>query len=94
MLSEEEGGRTTPLLGDREYRANWSIGTDDPNAQAGAPILIDADVLPPGAESEASAIRLIPEDWPEIAIGTRLTAFEGRRKVAEAVVTAILSAES
>lgn len=56
-------------------------------------MLIDTDALAPGAESEASLIRLFPEAWPEIEVGTRLTAFEGRRPVAEAVVTKVLSPE-
>jgi hypothetical protein len=94
LLSEDEGGRTTPLLGDREYRANWAIGADDPSVQAGAPMLIDADRLSPGGESEASLIRLVPDGWPDVPVGTQLFAFEGRRKVAEAVVTAVLPAES
>jgi hypothetical protein len=56
-------------------------------------MLIGIDALAPGDESEASLIRLFPKVWPDIKVGTRLTAFEGRRPVAEAVVTEVLSGE-
>jgi hypothetical protein len=56
-------------------------------------MLIDAERLAPGDESSASLIRLFPESWPEIHVGTRLTAFEGLRPVADAVVTEVLSPE-
>jgi translation elongation factor EF-Tu-like GTPase len=89
-----EGGRSTPISGDREYRANWSLGKADPDAQVGAPILIDEEILSPGDDAEASLIPLFPETWPTtISPGTRLIAFEGRREVAEAVVTEVIAAQ-
>jgi hypothetical protein len=94
LFPERDGGRTTGLSGDHEYRVNWSIDSDDPDRQAGAPTLIDAPALAPGEESAASLIRLFPEAWPsDLPIGTKLTAFEGRRAVAEAVVTDVLHPE-
>jgi len=93
LLREDEGGRKTALSGEGEYRANWTFDSDDPSDQKGAPMLIDADTLAPGAESAASLIRLFPDSWPEVEVGARLTAFEGRRRVAEAVVTHVLRSE-
>jgi hypothetical protein len=94
LLSEQDGGRKTGLSGETEYRVNWSIGSHDPAQQAGAPMLIDASPLSPGAECAASLIRLFPEAWPDIEIRTKLTAFEGLRPVAEAVVTDVLAPDS
>jgi hypothetical protein len=91
LLRDEEGGRKTGLAGETEYRANWSIGSRDPERQAGAPMLIDTPALNPGDECAASLIRLVPEAWPDIEVGTKLTAFEGRRPVAEATVTDVLA---
>jgi hypothetical protein len=91
MLSEGEGGRSTPISGKSEYRVNWSVGSPDPDRQAGAPMLIDGDELKPGAEATASLLMLFPVAWPDVAPGTRLTAFEGRKAVAEAVVTETLA---
>jgi hypothetical protein len=97
LLREDEGGRRTGLSGDTEYRVNWSIGavgSSDPNGQAGAPMLIDDDSLGPGHECRASLVRIFPGTLTDIEVGTRLTAFEGSRPVAEAVVTDVLPASA
>ena len=91
LRATEDGGRRTPLLGTVEYRVNWSIGTRDPHDQRGGPTLIDAETLPPGTEGTATLTPLIPDpEWEAVGVGTDLTAFEGDREVAQAVVTDVI----
>lgn len=94
LLREDEGGRSTPLSGESEYRANWSIDSRDPDHQMGAPMLIDTQLLLSGDEGAASLIRLFPDTFSGVEVSTRLTAFEGTRAVAEAVVTEVVAAEN
>jgi hypothetical protein len=90
LIATEEGGRRTPILGTSEYRVNWSIESRDAHQQTGGPTLLDGDQLRPGEEGDASLIPFVPEEWSSVAAGTSLTAFEGARPVALAVVTQVI----
>lgn len=93
LLRSDEGGRQTPLLGGQEYRANWSIDSLDPGQQCGGPIFIDGHALGFGEACTARMVPLFPDEhefWSNVNVGSRLTAFEGHRAVASAVVTARL----
>jgi hypothetical protein len=97
LLVAGEGGRRTPILGKSAYQANWSIERD-PNRygplgsrRTGASTLIDARVLRPGEEAEATLIPLFPKEWWDVVPGSSLAAFEGDRQVARAVVTDVIA---
>lgn len=95
LVATDQGGRTTPLLGTTEYRVNWSIGSSDPNRQTGGPTLIDAEALSPGEKGNATLTPLFdPSVWQDVSVGTELTAFEGVREVAHAVVTDVIPPQS
>ena len=98
---DPDGGRvyaphraTDPISGASEYRVNWSIPSNDPHKQTGGPTLIDPDALRPGEEGMALLIPFVPEACDHVQVGTSLTAFEGARLVAQAVVTELISRES
>jgi hypothetical protein len=94
LIATEEGGRRTPITGTSEYRVNWSIESRDAHRQTGSPTLIDGDQLRPGEEGDASLIPFAPEEWSSVTVGTSLTAFEGARPVALAVVTQVIPPEN
>jgi hypothetical protein len=90
LRSTHDGGRETPLLGATEYRVNWRIVSRDPGKQTGGPTLIDAELLSPGEEGTATLTPFELTAWQCVGVGTELTAFEGAREVAEAVVTEVI----
>jgi translation elongation factor EF-Tu-like GTPase len=86
----DEGGRRTPVTSD--YRPNWSIGAEpNPDAQGGAPVVIEGDAsIAPGETADVRLFPISPEFFADVAPGTQLFAFEGRRVVGRAIVTDVV----
>ena len=81
-------GRRTPILSG--YRPHWDVGNRN---EAGETIFNDGGVLAlaveplaPGTVAEAELVPVSPEYWPDLAPGTQIAAYEGRRRVATAEV--------
>jgi len=94
LLSSAEGGRVGWIEGNGNYRPHWHW-QPWPHANVDA---LDAAVvalspvrLYPGEQGVAELEPFSPRFWMPIAVGQRLSAYEGPRRVADADVETILT---
>jgi translation elongation factor EF-Tu-like GTPase len=86
LLASSEGGRQTPISDG--YRAQWDIGnvTGDGEPMSNDATLRLTEPLAPGESVEAQLVPHVPDLWTGVSPGDELTAREGQRVVARAVV--------
>jgi translation elongation factor EF-Tu-like GTPase len=91
LLSTDDGGRRNPIA--QGYRSSWDNGdrTDDGSTHFhDAPVVhLSVEWLAPGDEADAVSVPVMPDAWTNLEVGANLTAYEGGRSVAAAVVTKI-----
>jgi hypothetical protein len=82
-------GRPRPVF--PGYRASWVVPQADGGEEyTDGPIdVADGASLPPGTAGEIRIFPLRPEVWIAVAIGDRISMYEGDRVVGEATVTEV-----
>lgn len=89
LTAAEQRGRRTPL--NSGYRAHWGFPTDFHQENLDAPLTLEgARTLAPGGETIARLHPLVPELWPSIEPGLRLSMLEGSRLVGVADVIEVV----
>lgn len=96
LMTTEQGGRRTPLLGGSEpsvrfqYRPNWGLPHMGPPEQTGAPVLAFSkkDVRP----GETVRVVIVPpypqmvSEWARVDVGDELPMYEGLQVCARGTV--------
>ncbi|MGK2876752.1 MAG: hypothetical protein ACSLEW_14135 [Nocardioides sp.] len=87
LLTHDESGRQSPIASG--YRAHWAFAPEIPGERHDAPLTLETgpiEWLAPGEEAMVRLHPLVPELWPPIVPGIRLTMLEGARVVGVAEV--------
>ena len=89
LLTTDEGGRTTPLLGGStpevkfQYRPNWGLPQMTPPEQTGAPVLaFSREDIHSGEEVRVVIVPPYPQivsEWASVSVGDELPMYEGSR---------------
>ena len=92
LLTEAEGGRRTAMASG--YRSNWAFPPELHDDRHDAPLTLESRQgrwLDPGEETAVRLRPLVPDLWPPVAPGLRLTMLEGARVVGVAEVIEVVS---
>ncbi|WP_290051998.1 hypothetical protein [Amycolatopsis solani] len=91
LLTTEQGGRRTPITSG--YRSHWAFPPDHHPDRHDGPVTLDAvRTLAPGEEAMVRLHPLVPDLWPPLIPGLRLTMYEGARVVGFAEVVEVVPA--
>ena len=93
LLSTAEGGRQGGIKSN--YRCPWRwepwpLGADDESYVDAAVVALEPEWCEPGHEALAELEPVWAEFWSGVSVGQRLSAYEGRRRVADAIVREVL----
>jgi translation elongation factor EF-Tu-like GTPase len=91
LLTHEEGGRLSPIASG--YRSCWAFPPDVHDEWHDGPLTIESGPgvwLDPGQETTVRLHPLVPDLWPSISPGLRLTMHEGSRVVGVAEVIEVV----
>lgn len=89
LLTAEQGGRQTPIRSG--YRSHWAFPPDFHRERHDAPLTLEAKgPFTPGEEAMVRLHPLVPELWPPVFPGLRLSMFEGARLIGLADVVEVI----
>jgi hypothetical protein len=92
LLTADEGGRRTPI--GSGYRSHWAFPPDVHDERHDAPLTLESgpdNWLDPSEETTVRLHPLLPDLWPPVAPGLRLTMLEGARVVGVAKVVQVVA---
>ncbi|WP_216206993.1 hypothetical protein [Amycolatopsis aidingensis] len=90
LLTTAQGGRLTSICSG--YRAHWAFPPDVDQERHDAPLTLEqARTLAPGEDAMVRLHPLVPDLWPQVAVGLRLSMLEGARVVGLADVMETVS---